>query len=128
MSILPSDTSIVQSIVQLIVNSVGVDTTLKWVKSCAPTTSPETTIQHVPSSVSSHKKPRGRRPGAASEEHRCAWEYHAGTRCKNKQSEDSSYCKIHDKKATLVKKPSVTLLQLPPSGSATPSYGGSDAE
>lgn len=120
---IPSSAALVQSILQLIVNSVGADTTIAWVKSCASTT-PDNTIQHVSSSVSSPKKPRGRRPGAASDEHRCAWKYHTGMRCKNKQAESSSYCKIHSQKATLVKKPSVT--PLPPSGSATPSV--SDAE
>ena len=48
------------------------------------------------------KSTRGRKPGAATEEHRCIWKRMDGTCCKNGRTTDSSYCKIHVSKAHLV--------------------------
>ncbi len=45
---------------------------------------------------------RGRKPGAAPDEHRCEWTLVAGDRCKNRKAETGSFCKIHVGKIHLV--------------------------
>jgi hypothetical protein len=45
---------------------------------------------------------RGRRPGAAPENVRCAWSLADGSHCKNKKSDGHSYCKIHMGKIHLI--------------------------
>jgi len=47
------------------------------------------------------KGPRGRKPGAAADTERCVWISPTG-QCKNKFSEGSTYCKMHEKKAVLI--------------------------
>ena len=54
------------------------------------------------------KSNRGRKPGAAADTERCAWSSTTG-QCKNKFSEGSTYCKMHDKKAALIASVSVSV-------------------
>jgi hypothetical protein len=48
------------------------------------------------------KSGRGRKPGAAPAESRCAWNAGQESHCKNKRFESNSYCKIHVGKIHLV--------------------------
>jgi hypothetical protein len=45
---------------------------------------------------------RGRKPGAAAPEIRCAWALVAGGQCKNTKIVGSEYCKIHVGKASAI--------------------------
>ena len=59
-----------------------------------------TTPPAAPSTASTGH--RGRKPGAAPDEHRCEWTLVAGDRCKNRKAETGSFCKIHAGKIHLV--------------------------
>jgi hypothetical protein len=56
----------------------------------------------APTSVAEPKSGRGRKPGAAPAESRCAWNAGQESHCKNKRFESNSYCKIHVGKIHLV--------------------------
>lgn len=56
----------------------------------------------APTSVAEPKSGRGRKPGAAPAESRCAWNASQDSHCKNKRFESNSYCKIHVGKIHLV--------------------------
>jgi len=45
---------------------------------------------------------RGRRPGAAPPETRCAWKLEEGEQCKNNRHDQNSYCKMHIAKVHLL--------------------------
>jgi hypothetical protein len=47
------------------------------------------------------KPKRGRKPGAAPAESRCAWTS-AGAQCKNKKVGEEGYCRIHAPKSYLI--------------------------
>ena len=62
-------------------------------------------ISLIPSAVAAVPEPkagRGRKPGAAPAESRCAWNAGQESHCKNKRFESNSYCKIHVSKIHLV--------------------------
>lgn len=56
----------------------------------------------APVSTTESKSGRGRKPGAAPAESRCAWNAGQDSHCKNKRFESNSYCKIHVSKIHLV--------------------------
>ena len=56
----------------------------------------------VAAAVTEPKAGRGRKPGAAPAESRCAWNAGQESHCKNKRFESNSYCKIHVGKIHLV--------------------------
>lgn len=45
---------------------------------------------------------RGRKPGAAAADVRCAWTMKGGDKCKNGKIESSVYCKIHETRAAAI--------------------------
>lgn len=68
---------------------------------------PSLPLPSLPASAPKVKGPRGRKPGAAADTERCVWISPTG-QCKNKFSEGSTYCKMHEKKAVLIVSESVT--------------------
>lgn len=59
-------------------------------------------VAAAPTTVAEPKAGRGRKPGAAPAESRCAWNAGQESHCKNKRFESNSYCKIHVGKIHLV--------------------------
>jgi hypothetical protein len=64
-------------------------------------TSPEFIQAWLAASPAIDKK-RGRKPGSAPPETRCAWKLESGELCKNNQFESNSYCKMHISKIHLL--------------------------
>ena len=56
----------------------------------------------APASAAQPKSTRGRKPGAAPAETRCAWNAGTDHHCKNTRHEGNSYCRIHLGKVHLI--------------------------
>lgn len=73
-----------------------------WLSSIAPGMAPAPAPAPGVAPVAPPVSQRGRRPGAAPENVRCAWSLADGSHCKNKKNEGNSYCKIHMGKIHLI--------------------------
>ena len=67
------------------------------------------------SSTPTQESGRGRKPGAAAPEIRCAWTLVAGGQCKNAKMAESEYCKIHVGKASAISAAVIGGVQSPSS-------------
>jgi hypothetical protein len=76
----------------MVMQMVSKETVLAWLAGGVP----------EPLVVPATKSNRGRRPGAASDEARCAWKYDDTNQCKNTKKDGAAHCKMHIKKLHLL--------------------------